>query len=75
MATVIFQALITGAFSVTRQVIQLGYFPRVLKYATPASGKWADLYASGQLGPVVAIVLAVLLFRSSGNLAAAWYSR
>ncbi len=65
-------ALITGAFSVTRQVIQLGYLPRLEIRHTSAK-------AAGQIYiPLVnwslftAIALAILLFRNSGNLAAAY---
>jgi len=66
------QALITGAFSVTRQVIQLGYLPRITVQHT-------SVRAAGQIyipfvnwGLFVAIVLAVLLFRNSSSLAAAY---
>ncbi len=75
MATVIAsQALITGAFSVTKQVIQLGYLPRLQRRSTPVSRDGgADLHALRQLEPVRhAIVLAVVMFRSSSNLAAAY---
>ena len=71
-AVIASQALITGAFSVTRQVIQLGYLPRLEIRHTSAK-------AAGQIYiPLVnwslftAIALAVLLFRTSGNLAAAY---
>jgi KUP system potassium uptake protein len=66
------QALITGAFSVTRQVIQLGYLPRL-------NIEHTSVRAAGQIyipfvnwGLFVAIVLAVVMFRSSSNLAAAY---
>ncbi|MEJ2803971.1 potassium transporter Kup [Comamonadaceae bacterium PP-2] len=66
------QALITGAFSVTRQVIQLGYLPRITVQHT-------SVRAAGQIyipfvnwGLFVAIVLAVLMFRNSSSLAAAY---
>ena len=66
------QALITGAFSVTRQVIQLGYLPRLTIEHT-------SVRTAGQIYiPLVnwslfaAIVLAVVMFRSSSNLAAAY---
>ncbi|NCP41625.1 MAG: potassium transporter Kup, partial [Rhodoferax sp.] len=73
LATVIAsQALITGAFSVTKQVIQLGYLPRFQVWHT-------NIKETGQIympfvnwGLFVAIVLAVLLFKSSSNLAAAY---
>ena len=73
LATVIAsQALITGAFSVTKQVIQLGYLPRLQIRHT-------NVKAAGQIympfvnwGLFVAIVLAVVMFKSSSNLAAAY---
>ncbi|MFW9616484.1 potassium transporter Kup [Aquabacterium sp.] len=66
------QALITAAFSVTKQIIQLGYLPRlrILHTSEQETGQiyipfvnWA-LYAC--------IVLAVALFGSSSKLAAAY---
>ena len=73
MATVIAsQALITGAFSVTRQVIQLGYFPRFEVRHTSVKELGQIYMPLVNWGLFVAIALAVLLFRSSGNLAAAY---
>ena len=73
MATVIAsQALITGAFSVTKQVIQLGYLPRldILHTSVRDTGQiYIPLVNWGLFG---AIVLAVVMFRSSSNLAAAY---
>lgn len=66
------QALITGAFSVTKQVIQLGYLPRfqVLHTSVKETGQiYMPLINWGLFG---AIVLAVALFKSSSNLAAAY---
>ncbi len=73
MATVIAsQALITGAFSVTKQVIQLSYLPRLRT-------EYTSVRESGQIYiPFInwtlfsAIVLAVILFESSSNLAGAY---
>lgn len=73
LATVIAsQALITGAFSVTKQVIQLGYLPRlqVLHTNVKEAGQIFMPFVNWSL--FVAIVLAVVLFRSSSNLAAAY---
>jgi KUP system potassium uptake protein len=73
MATVIAsQALITGAFSVTKQVIQLGYLPRlqVRHTSTRDTGQIYMPFVNWTL--FVLIVLAVVLFRSSSNLAAAY---
>ncbi|MEI6107140.1 MAG: KUP/HAK/KT family potassium transporter [Opitutae bacterium] len=66
------QALITGTYSLTRQAIQLGYFPRL-------NIKYTNASHAGQIYlPLVNIALAigsiyvVLEFRSSENLAAAY---
>ncbi len=71
-AVIASQALISGTYSLTRQAIQLGYFPRLkVLYTNP------DL--AGQIYlPLVNAALAfgsiyiVLMFRSSENLAAAY---
>ena len=73
LATVIAsQALITGAFSVTKQVIQLGYLPRLAIQHTSARDAGQIYIPFVNWGLFVAIVLAVVMFRSSGNLAAAY---
>ena len=66
------QAVISGAFSVTQQAIQLGFVPRLRITHTSES-------AAGQIYiPVVnwalltMVILLVLTFRSSSNLAAAY---
>ena len=66
------QALITGAFSVTKQVVQLGYLPRLqVEYTNEAQA--GQIYMPFvNWGLFVAIVLAVVMFRSSSNLAAAY---
>ena len=71
-AVIASQALITGAFSVTRQVIQLGYLPRLRILHTSArdTGQVYLPFVNWSLFGL--IVLAVLLFRSSSNLAAAY---
>ncbi len=66
------QALITGAFSVTRQVIQLGYLPRLNIQHTSVRTAGQIYIPFVNWGLFVAIVLAVVLFRSSSNLAAAY---
>ena len=71
-AVIASQALITGAFSVTKQVIQLGYLPRlnILHTSTRDTGQ---IYINVvNWGLFVAIVLAVVMFKTSGNLAAAY---
>ena len=73
MATVIAsQALITGAFSVTKQAIQMGYLPRlrILHTSVRDTGQIYMPFINWTLFAV--IVLAVVLFRSSSNLAAAY---
>ena len=73
LATVIAsQALITGAFSVTRQVIQLGYLPRLNIQHTSVRSAGQIYIPFINWGLFVAIVLAVVMFRSSSNLAAAY---
>jgi KUP system potassium uptake protein len=66
------QAVITGAFSMTRQAIQLGQLPQLTVKQTSADTR-GQIYL-----PVVnwilmtAAIVLVLVFRSSGNLAAAY---
>jgi KUP system potassium uptake protein len=73
MATVIAsQALITGAFSVTKQVVQLGYLPRLAVQHTSVRETGQIYIPFVNWGLFVAIVLAVVLFRSSSSLAAAY---
>jgi KUP system potassium uptake protein len=73
LATVIAsQALITGAFSVTKQVIQLGYLPRLQVQHTSVKETGQIYMPFVNWGLFVAIVLAVVLFKSSSNLAAAY---
>ena len=66
------QALITGAFSVTRQVIQLGYLPRLNIEHTSVRTAGQIYIPLVNWGLFVAIVLAVVMFRSSSSLAAAY---
>jgi KUP system potassium uptake protein len=66
------QALITGAFSVTKQVVQLGYLPRLNVQHTSVRDTGQIYLPAVNWGLFVAIVLAVVMFRSSSNLAAAY---
>lgn len=66
------QALITGAFSVTRQAMQLGYLPRLNVQHTSVRETGQIYIPFVNWGLFVAIVLAVVMFRSSSNLAAAY---
>jgi KUP system potassium uptake protein len=73
MATVIAsQAMITGAFSVTKQAIQLGYLPRLQVRHTSVRDTGQIYLPFINWGLFVAIVLAVVMFKSSSNLAAAY---
>ncbi|MGA0941163.1 MAG: KUP/HAK/KT family potassium transporter, partial [Burkholderiaceae bacterium] len=73
LATVIAsQALISGAFSVTKQVVQLGYLPRLNILHTSAKDLGQIYIPMVNWGLFVAIVLAVMLFQSSANLASAY---
>ena len=66
------QALISGAFSVTKQVIQLGYLPRLQVLHTSVNDTGQIYMPFVNWGLFAAIVLAVMLFKSSSNLAAAY---
>jgi KUP system potassium uptake protein len=73
MATVIAsQALISGAFSVTKQAIQLGYLPRLHIRHTSVHDTGQIYIPFVNWGLFAAIVLAVGMFKSSSNLAAAY---
>ena len=73
LATVIAsQALITGAFSVTKQAIQMGYLPRFRIQHTSVHDTGQIYLPLVNWGLFVTIVLAVVMFRSSSNLAAAY---
>ncbi len=73
LATVIAsQALITAAFSVTKQVIQLGYLPR-LRITHTSERETGQIYVPFvNWGLYVCIVLAVVTFGSSSKLASAY---
>ena len=66
------QALITGAFSVTKQVIQLGFLPRLQIQHTSEKDTGQIYMPFVNWGLFVFIVLAVVMFKSSSNLAAAY---
>jgi len=71
-AVIASQALISGAYSVTKQVIQLGYLPR-LQIRHTSVKEMGQIYMPFVNWSLFAmIVLAVVLFRSSSNLAAAY---
>jgi KUP system potassium uptake protein len=66
------QALISGAFSVTKQVVQLGFLPRLQVLHTSETDTGQIYIPFVNWGLFVAILLAVVMFRSSSNLAAAY---
>ncbi len=73
LATVIAsQALISGAFSLTMQAVQLGYLPRVrIDHTSPR--EFGQVYLPAvNAALMVACIALVLAFRSSTNLAAAY---
>ena len=73
LATVIAsQALISGAFSVTKQVIQMGFLPRMHIVHTSAKDTGQIYIGLINWGLFAAIALAVVMFRSSENLASAY---
>ncbi len=70
-AVIASQAVISGAFSVTRQAVQLGFLPRLrIRHTSQAAGQ---IYAPAINGLLfVAVVALVLGFRSSEGLASAY---
>ena len=71
-AVIASQALISGAFSVTKQVIQLGFLPQLAILHTSVRDMGQIYMPLVNWGLFVLIALAVGMFRSSGNLAAAY---
>ena len=71
-AVIASQALISGAFSVTKQVIQLGYLPRlrILHTSVQEAGQIYLPFINWSLFAL--IVLAVVMFKSSSALASAY---
>jgi KUP system potassium uptake protein len=73
LATIIAsQAVISGAFSLTQQAIQLGFIPRmrILHTSESAAGQIYIPFINWAL--MIMVLLLVLLFQSSSNLAAAY---
>jgi len=66
------QALISAAFSITKQAIQLGFLPRMAVRHTSVQQTGQIYVPFVNWGLFVFIVLAVALFKSSDNLAAAY---
>jgi KUP system potassium uptake protein len=65
------QAVITGAFSVTQQAIQLGFMPRLsIKYTSLNAGQ---IYVPAiNWALMIAVIVLVLVFERSSNLTAAY---
>ncbi|OAM52630.1 potassium transport protein Kup [Methylovorus sp. MM2] len=73
LATVIAsQAVISGAFSISRQALQLGYLPRMQVHHTSESREGQIYMPRVNWGLMVAVMALVIGFGSSGDLAAAY---
>jgi len=73
LATIIAsQAVISGAFSLTQMAIQLGFMPRMSIKHTSASTAGQIYIPVINWGLMIAVILLVLFFKSSSNLAAAY---
>ena len=66
------QAVISGAFSLTHQAIQLGFMPRMQIKHTSASAAGQIYIPVINWGLMIMVLFLVLFFRSSSNLAAAY---
>ncbi|MFN3946313.1 MAG: potassium transporter Kup [Allosphingosinicella sp.] len=66
------QAVISGAFSVTQQAIQLGFIPRLSILHTSASAHGQIYIPAINWALMVMVILLVLFFQNSSNLAAAY---
>ena len=71
-AVIASQAVITGAYSVSRQALQLGYLPRMHVEHTSESQEGQIYMPRVNWGLMIAVMVLVLSFKSSGNLAAAY---
>jgi KUP system potassium uptake protein len=66
------QAVISGAFSLTQQAIQLGFIPRMQIKHTSASAAGQIYIPVINWGLMIMVIVLVLFFQSSSNLAAAY---
>ncbi|MET0589211.1 MAG: potassium transporter Kup [Novosphingobium sp.] len=66
------QAVISGAFSVTQQAIQLGFMPRMTIKHTSAATAGQIYIPVLNWGLMIAVILLVLVFQRSSNLTAAY---
>jgi KUP system potassium uptake protein len=73
LATIIAsQAVISGAFSLTQQAIQLGFIPRLRILHTSEDSMGQIYIPAVNWALMVMVIMLVLFFRSSSNLAAAY---
>jgi KUP system potassium uptake protein len=73
VATVIAsQAVISGAFSISRQAMQLGFMPRMEVQHTSEKEQGQIYLPAVNWGLLAAVIILVLGFKSSNNLAAAY---
>jgi KUP system potassium uptake protein len=71
-AAIAAQAVISGAFSLTMQAVQLGFSPRI-KIDHTSTQEFGQIYISGiNWLLMIGCILTVLSFRTSSNLAAAY---
>ena len=66
------QAVISGAFSLSRQAVQLGYLPRLEVRHTSATEIGQVYVPPINWGLLIAVILLVLFFQTSDNLGAAY---
>lgn len=73
LATIIAsQAVISGAYSITRQAIQLGFLPRMRILHTSATESGQIYVPAVNWGLLVAVMLTVIFFQNSSAIAAAY---
>ncbi len=66
------QAVISGAFSITHQAVQLGFIPRLSTRHTSETEAGQIYIPTVNWALLVAVILLVLTFRNSSNLASAY---
>ena len=71
-ASIASQAVISGAFSLTRQAVQLGYLPRIRIRHTSAREIGQIYIPSVNMILMIAAIALVIAFKESGKLAAAY---
>ena len=73
VATVIAsQAVISGAYSMTRQCMQLGFLPRMTVHHTSNTEEGQIYVPQVNIALAVGVLILVLTFKTSGNLASAY---